>query len=292
MATFTQVLISGILVGGIYALITVGVTFVFGVMNVVNFAHGEFVMFGGYFAYFLSLAGVNLWVSLILAIPLSFLAGMVLQRLLIRPLQDHQLMQIFGTFGLLLLMQNFVLIITSGQPKSINDSYSQAAINIGSVAISVPQLVVFLVATALTIGLRMFLRRTVVGTAIRAVSTDKRAARLMGINVEMLYMITMGIGITLAGIGGVLLAPVYSLTPEFGFSFMLPAFVAAILGGMGSIPGAYIGGLIIGILEGVIGYYLAPSLGEAAAFLVLIIVLVVRPWGLLGSRAQAERATL
>jgi branched-chain amino acid transport system permease protein len=233
-----------------------------------------------------------LWIAVLIAIPLSFLVGMALQRLLIQPLQGQHLMQIFATFGLLLLMQNLAVFLTTGRPKSINNAFSKATLKAGGINIGVPRLVIFAVATALTIALMLYLKRTVTGTAIRAISSDKQAAQLMGINVEMLYMITMGIGILLAGIGGVLLAPAYSLTPGVGFNFLLPAFVAAILGGMGSIPGAYIGGLIVGVLEGLIGYYIAPSPAQAITFLVLIVVLVARPWGLLGSRAQAERSVL
>jgi branched-chain amino acid transport system permease protein len=288
--TFANITLNGLLIGGVYALIAVGVTFIFGVVHVVNFAHGEFVMYGAYGAYFLhAFAGVDLILAIAIIAPVSFLFGLVVQRLIVQPLLEQHLMQIFATFGLLLLMQSAILALTTGSAKTLRTSYSNASIQLGQLSVNVPRLVVFLVAIALTFALLAFLKRTTMGTAIRAISQDKQAARLMGINVEVLYMVTMGTGTVLAAIAGALLAPAFTLTPEFGFTFVLPAFVAAVLGGMGSIEGALVGGLVVGLLEGYVSFYFDASLAQAATFLVLVIVLVIRPWGLLGSKGMAEQ---
>jgi branched-chain amino acid transport system permease protein len=288
--TFANITLNGLLIGGVYALIAVGVTFIFGVVRVVNFAHGEFVMYGAYGAYFLhAFAGVDLILAIAIIAPVSFLFGLVVQRLIVQPLLDQHLMQIFATFGLLLLMQSAILALTTGSAKTLRTSYSNASVQLGQLSVNVPRLVVFLVAITLTFALLAFLKRTTVGTAIRAISQDKQAARLMGINVEVLYMVTMGTGTILAAIAGALLAPAFTLTPEFGFTFVLPAFVAAVLGGMGSIEGALVGGLVVGLLEGYVSFYFDASLAQAATFLVLVIVLVIRPWGLLGSKGMAEQ---
>lgn len=290
MSTFLEVLVSGVMIGGVYAIIAVGVTLVFGIIHVVNFSQGEFVMYGAYFAYVTNqVMGLPLLLSIALAAPLAFVVGMALQKLLIEPLLERPLMQIFATFGVLLLMQNVALLLTDGDSKAVRGGYAAATFGIGAITISVPRLVVFVVATLMAIALVVYLRRTVTGTAIRAISSDKQAARLMGVNVERLYMVTMGIGIVMAVVAGVLVSPAFAVTPEFGFTLVLPAFVAAVAGGMGSIPGAYLAGLIVGVLETLMSYYFNSSLAQAATFLTLIVVLVVRPWGLLGDKAQVER---
>jgi branched-chain amino acid transport system permease protein len=288
---FLDVLVSGLLLGGVYALVALGLNLVFGVVQVVNFAHGEFVMLGMYGAYLAKAQwGLDPYVSVLLVTPLAFLLGVVVQRLLIEPLLDEPLMQIFATFGLVILFQNIVLAITTGVPRSVRTASSSSNLDLG-VAVSVPRLVILVLATLLAVALIAFLRRTTLGTAVRAVSQDRATARLMGIDVSRTYMLTFGLATALAAIAGALLAPVYTATPSIGFNFILPAFAVVVLGGLGSVPGAYVGGLIVGVVEALAGYYLDASLKQAFWFALFFIVLVVRPSGLLGRPVGRTGAT-
>lgn len=279
---------SGVLLGGIYAFIAVGLNLVFGVVRVVNFAHGEFVMLGMYATYlFVSLTDANPYFAVLVVIPVMFLLGALIQKLIIEPLLDEPVMQIFATFGLVLVLQNIILASTQGAARSVRTGVSSATIDIG-VALSVPRVIIFVLATLLTIGLALYLKKSTFGTAVRAVSQDRATARLMGINVNRAYILTFGASAALAGTAGVLLAPVYTATPGIGFQFILPAFAVVILGGLGSVQGAYIGGLIVGLVESFAGYYIDPALKQAIWFTLFLAVLVVRPAGLLGQRGAEE----
>lgn len=285
---FLTILVAGILLGGIYALVAVGLNLIFGVTRVVNFAQGELVMLGMYAAYVAhAFVGLDPYVSALIVAPMAFLLGLGLQRWLFQPLLEEPMMQLFASFGLLILLQNLVLLVTGGGAKSVRTGYAGEAIDWAGVSISIPRLVIFVLTTLITVALVLFLKKTFLGTAIRSVSQDRQAARLMGINVERTYMLTFGLGAGLAGLAGVLLAPLFTLTPEIGFSFILPAFAVVILGGLGSVTGAYVGGLLVGVIESLAGFYIDPSLKQAFWFSLFVIVLVVRPSGLMG-RAGAE----
>jgi len=289
---FLTILVAGILLGGIYALVAVGLNLIFGVTRVVNFAQGELVMLGMYGAYAArAFFGLDPYVSAFIVAPLCFLFGMALQRWVFQPLLAEPMMQLFASFGLLILLQNLVLLITGGDAKSVRTAYSGKSLQVGGVSISVPRLAIFVLATLITVALIIFLRHTFLGTAIRSVSQDRQAARLMGINVERTYLLTFGLGAGLAGLAGVLLAPLFTLTPDVGFSFILAAFAVVVLGGLGSVAGAYIGGLFVGVIESLAGYYIDPSLKQAFWFTLFVIVLVVRPSGLLGHAGAEEVGT-
>ena len=283
MADFLSVLVTGVLLGGIYGLVSIGLNLVFGVMRVVNFAHGELIMISMYAAYWLfTLAGINPYVAALIVVPLMFVFGVILQRFLIQPLQSEHNMQLFATFGLLILLQNTVLAITTGQAAGIDWQPARQVLTFGDINISLVRLLAFAMATAITIGLHFFLRDTLQGKAIRAVIQDKRAARMMGINVERAYLLTFGAASALAGVAGVLLMPIYTLTPGIGGDFIVAAFAVVVLGGLGSTWGAYIGGLVVGLVEAFAGYYVDPALKQAIWFVIFLIVLTVRPSGLLG----------
>lgn len=285
---FLTILVAGVLLGSIYALVAVGLNLIFGVTRVVNFAQGELVMLGMYGAYVArAVGGLDPYVSALIVAPLSFLLGMALQRWVFEPLIEEPMMQLFASFGLLLLLQNIVLLATGGAAKSVRTDYAGEAVDVAGVSVSIPRLVIFVITTLITISLVLFLKKTFLGTAIRSVSQDRQAARLMGINVEWTYILTFGMGAALAGLAGVLLAPLFTLTPDIGFSFILPAFAVVILGGLGSVTGAYVGGLLVGVIESLAGYYIDPSIKQAFWFTLFVMVLVVRPSGLLG-RAGAE----
>ncbi|GAC1325496.1 MAG: branched-chain amino acid ABC transporter permease [Mycobacteriales bacterium] len=277
-------LVTGLLVGGIYALVAVGLNLVFGVIRVVNFAHGEFVMLGMYGAYVASrFWGLDPYISSWLLIaPGGFLLGLLIQRFVIQKLLDEHLMQMFATFGLIIVFQNAVLAATRGEPKTVRTRASTATFDVFKVAVSGARFVVLLVAVAVSIALVVFLRRTVAGTAMRAVAQDRRTASLMGINTNRVYLLTFGLSAALAAVAGALLSPVYTATPQIGFGFVLPAFAVVVLGGLGSVAGSFVGGLLVGVVEALSGYYLDPSLKQAVWFTLFVVALVVRPAGLFG----------
>ncbi len=282
MSDVLNIVAIGVLLGGIYALVSVGLNLIFGVIRVVNFAQGEFVMLGMYgtFAAYATL-GIDPYLAVVLVVPALFVLGAAVQRVLLAPLRAEPTMQIFATFGLLLL-QNLVLAATRGTAYSVGSPLAQISVAVGPVQIGLSRLIVLAAATLVALGLGVFLRRTMLGRAIRAVAQDRQAAILMGVNAERIYMITFGAGAALAGLAGCLLTPIYTLSPQIGTNFILPAFAVVVLGGLGSVLGAYVGGFIVGMTEALAGYYLDPALKHAVLFAVFILVLVVRPSGLFG----------
>ena len=289
MDQILNVLVFGILLGGIYGLVSIGLNLIFGVVRIVNFAQGELVMFGMYGSYYAyAFLGLNPYLSVLVVAPLVGLLGMAIQRLVIQPLRDEPNMQIFATFGLLIMFQNIMLAVSRGEAFSIGGQVGADVLTVGDLKISVVRLVTLVATTLITIGLHLFLSRTMAGKAIRAVTQDKRAARVMGINVERTFLITFGIGAALAGMAGALLTPIYSITPAVGGNFILAAFAVVVLGGLGSVWGAYIGGLIVGVVEAFAGYYIDPALKNAIWFIIFLVVLIVRPSGLLGQVGAEE----
>lgn len=289
MEQFVNVLAVGILLGGIYGLVSVGLNLIFGVIRIVNFAQGELVMFGMYGSYVgIVHLGLNPYVSALVVAPLVGVLGLLIQRLVIQPLTDEPNMQIFATFGLLMFFQNIMLAITRGEAYSAGGLVGSGVISVGDLKLSTARVVTLVAATLITVGLGLFLSRTMVGKSIRAVTQDKRAARTMGINVERTFLLTFAIGAALAGLAGALLTPIYSITPAVGGNFILAAFAVVVLGGLGSVWGAYLGGLIVGVVEAFAGYYIDPVLRSAVWFVIFLVVLIVRPAGLLGQVGAEE----
>jgi branched-chain amino acid transport system permease protein len=289
MHTFFDVLLSGILLGGIYSLVSIGLNLIFGVVRIVNFAQGEFVMLAMYATFFIVTAfGISPYFAVFLVAPLLFLFGLVVQRLVLQPLQHEAMMQVFATFGLLIVLENVILALTRGQGLSLASSASHTVIDVLGLKASLSRVIVFLAATLIALGLMLFLNRTMAGKAVRAVIQDRQAARLIGINVERTYLLTFALGSALAGVAGALLAPIYTLSPTIGGNFILAAFAVVVLGGLGSVPGAYIGGLMVGLMESFAGYYVDPALKQAIWFIIFVTVLVVRPSGLMGQVGAEE----
>ena len=289
MSTVLNVLVVGILLGGIYGLVSIGLNLIFGVIRVVNFAHGELVMLGMYGAFLAySLLGLDPYLSIALVLPALFVFGLVIQRLIIQPLQSESMMQMFATFALLTILQNVVLAITRGEGYSVPTKVAALGVELGDIRVSATRLIILVAVTAIAVALHFFLQRTLIGKSIRAVTQDRQAARLMGINVERTFMVTFGIGAALAGLAGVLIAPIYTLSPGIGGNFILAAFAVVVLGGLGSVAGAYFGGMIVGIVEAFAGYYVDPELKQAIWFLIFLAVLVVRPTGLFGQVGAEE----
>jgi branched-chain amino acid transport system permease protein len=284
-----NILAIGLLLGGIYALVSVGLNLIFGVIRIVNFAQGEFVMLGMYGALSASLVvGLDPYIAPVLVMPAMFVLGALVYWFILRPLQSEPMMQIFATFGLLMVIENTVLGITDGVAQNVNSVLSNISVGIGPIQVGLPRILVLVSATLVTLGLWYYLKATMHGKAIRAVAQDRKAARLMGVDVERIFMVSFGIGAAFAGLAGCLLAPLYTLSPQIGMNFIMPAFAVVVLGGLGSVPGAFIGGLIVGLTEALAGYYLDPALKHAVLFMVFIIVLVVRPSGLFGETGAEE----
>ena len=289
MEDILRVLVVGLMLGGIYGLVSIGLNLIFGVIRIVNFAHGELVMLGMYGAYLAyAVLGLDPYISALVVAPALFLVGMILYRLVLQPLQNESAMQIFATFGLLIILQNVVLAITRGEGYSVPSKVASVTLGLGEVRVTASRLIIFAAVTATAIALHLFLKHTLTGKSIRAVTQDRQSARLMGINVERTFTITFGIGAGLAGLAGVLLSPIYTLSPGIGGNFVLAAFAVVVLGGLGSVAGAYVGGLIVGLVEAFAGYYIDPELKQAIWFLIFLAVLIVRPTGLFGQVGAEE----
>ena len=288
MDSLLHVLVVGLLLGGIYGLVSLGLNLIFGVIRIVNFAHGELVMLAMYGAYVCyATLGLDPYVSVLIVVPALFVVGVLMHRLVLQPLHAESSMQIFATFGLLILFQNAVLALTRGEGYSVPSKLAATTFEVGDIRVTMSRLVIFVALTLAAIALHVFLKRTRIGKSIRAVTQYRQAARLMGINVERTFTITFGIGAALAGLAGALLAPIYTLSPGIGGNFILAAFAVVVLGGLGSVAGAYFGGMIVGLVEAFAGFYIDPELKQAIWFVIFLAVLVVRPTGLFG-QAGAE----
>jgi len=279
-----QAIISGILVGGVYALIGIGLTIIFGVMRVINFAHGDIMMVGMYMTYFLfTLFGVDPFMSVLITMPLMFLFGAILQKVFInRILGSLPQNQILLTIGLGLIMSNTAMLAFTSDYKILTTSYSSSSFNIAGISISEPLLISFLITAVITVGLYWFLLKTDTGQAIRATAQDREAAQLMGINVKWMSILSFGIGAAMAGTAGALISPTYYIFPQVGSAFTLKAFVITVLGGMGSIVGATLGGIIIGLVESVAAVTISSDWKDVVVFSIFLLVLLIKPSGLMG----------
>jgi len=284
MTVFVQSLLSGILVGGVYALTGIGLTLIFGVMRVINFAHGDLLMVGMYLTFYLfTLAGIDPFLSIVIVIPIMFLFGAFLQTVFIqRVLNALPQNQILLTIGLGLIMSNMVLLIFTSDYKILSTTYSSGTVMLGGIPFSQPLIVSFVITALITGALYWFLIKTDVGQAIRATAQDREAAQLMGVNVRRMGVIAFGLGTALAGTAGALVSPTYYIFPQVGGAFTLKAFVVVVLGGMGSIIGATLGGVIIGAVESLAASYVTSGLKELFVYGLFLVVLLVKPSGLLG----------
>ncbi len=284
MTVFVQSLISGILVGGAYALIGIGLTIIFGVMRIINFAHGDLLMLGMYLTFFLfSLLGMDPFVSILVDIPVMFLFGALLQKTVInRVLGALPQNQILLTIGLGLIMSNLMMLLFTSDYRILSTGYSSASVHVGGISISYPLTVSFLITAVITAFLYVFLMRTDTGQAIRATAQDREAAQLMGINVKRMSVIAFGLGAALSGAAGALISPTYYIFPQVGGAFTLKAFVIVVLGGMGSVVGATLGGVIIGATESLAAVYISSGLKELVVYVLFLLILLFKPAGLLG----------
>ena len=274
------------LMGGVYALIAIGLTLIFGVLEIVNFAHGEFVMLGMYFSYFLfTLLGIDPYLSIFIIIPLLFFLGISTYKFLIEKVMGARLhIQILLTLGLMLFLQNLALFIWTSDYRSVKLGYSTTVYNLQGLMVSFPRFVACLVALSIAAILYIFLKKTDIGMAIRACTVEKEGAALVGINVKRIYLVAFGIGIVCAGVAGSTLLPFFYVSPTVGSIFVLTAFVIVVLGGMGNFAGALLGGLIIGVAESMGEVFLPGSLKQVVSFTIFILILFFKPMGLMGGR--------
>jgi branched-chain amino acid transport system permease protein len=278
----TQAVINGLLIGGIYALVSIGVTLIFGVVKIVNFAQGEFVMIGMYVTFFLATQfGMDPIVSLVVSMPVLFVIGVAVQHFLIRRVLGlNDLPQIFLTFALSLLILNVALMLLTPNYRTLHTAYSDAALHFGGFYVPVAKLIAFGVAMLLSAILWVFLHTTDLGRAMRAASQNRDVAQLMGINPHRVFAVALGIALALAGAAGSLLMPFYPAYPMVGQVFVLMAFVAVVLGTLGNVVGALIASLLMGIAESLGIQFIGADSGLIVVFLLLLITLAVKPSGL------------
>jgi branched-chain amino acid transport system permease protein len=279
--------LNGLTTGAVYALIALGLTLIYGVLHIINFAHGASLMVALYAVYLLkSRFGIDPYLALPLVVPGMFALGYALQRLVINRAshgKDENILLV--TLGLSIVMENLALMAFKSDTRSIDTSYTLSTVAIGSAMIAVPKLVAFGGALATSALLLLVMGRTDLGRAIRAVAKEKQGARLMGIDVDHVYAMSFGIGLACLGAAACFLLPAYYVNPQVGSGFVLVAFTIVVLGGMGSFAGALLGGLLIGVVESLCGLYLGESLGQIGIFAIFIAVLLFRPQGLFGARA-------
>lgn len=289
MSAFGQLLLSGILIGSIYALMSIGLTLIFGVLRVVNFAHGEFLMIAMYGAWGIThFLGLNPYVAALAIVPAMFLFGALVHRLIINPALDKpHLVVVFATMGLSIFLQNVALMLMTADLLDVTPIFSRS-ITIGPFYFKVELLLGFLVTILCTIVLQWMIRTTYLGKAIRATVQDGEAAMLMGIPVPRIFLITFAGGSALVGLAACIMLPLFSVFPTVGLNFVLIAFVIVVLGGMGSIEGALLGGICVGVVQSLSSYYVAPAFGQMFFFILFLLVMIFRPNGLLGQKGAAN----
>lgn len=289
-ASFFQSLANGILIAGLYAAVTLGLTLVLGVMGIVNFAHGELVMLGAYSSFWLfTLLRIDPMLSIAMSGLILFFIGLPIYRFTIRPiLKDPPLNQLLLTLGISIFLQNLAMILWKTDSRSVITSYSGTSLHLEMVNIGLTRLITFLIAVVLTVCLVFFLYKARPGRAMRAVSENNTASWLIGINVQKTYLLAFGVASGLAGASGALVSTIMYTFPMVGFKLSLKAFCILILGGLGNIPGALFGSLILGLTESFVGTYVPEGSGwaEGISFMLIMIILVIKPTGLAGTRRE------
>jgi branched-chain amino acid transport system permease protein len=279
-----QSLLNGLLIGGVYSLVAIGLTVIFGVMKIINFAHGALMMLGMYATYWIAtLLQLNVYVTIVFVLPLLFLVGVLFQRFLISPIMNapgHN--QLFLTLGVMLFLQNMAVFLWTPDFRVLKTSYANINYYIGDISISLVHVLAFLMALLFSGLLYIILHKTDLGRAIRAASEEPVGAQLMGINIKRIYWITFGIGSACAGVAGTAITPFFPIYPYVGDIFVLTAYVVVVLGGMGSVFGAFVGGLIIGMADSIGAMILPGSMKSVLSFVIFIMILLFKPTGLFG----------
>jgi branched-chain amino acid transport system permease protein len=280
-----QVVISGLLSGALYAMVALGLALIFGVMRVINVAHGTLLMLGAYTTFWwFQLLGLNPYLSLLASMPLMFAFGMLLQRLLVRRVVDApELSSLLLTFGISIALVNVTQLAFTSDLRSVE--FLTGAFLVGPFALSKSRLIACAFAAGITLLAFWFLQKTKLGKAIRATSQSREVAMVCGINAPRIHLYTFGIASALAAAGGSLVAGVVAIQPEMGQVYTFKSFLVIVLGGAGNYPGALLGGMLLGLVEQLASLFLTTQLSEAVAYVLLVLVLLLRPTGLLGGRA-------
>jgi branched-chain amino acid transport system permease protein len=278
-------MINGLILGSVYALVALGLTLIYGILHIPNFAHGQAYMWAAYFSFFLiQYLGINYWLVMILVTGIFFLIGMMTEWLVFRPLRNQPHLNSFiAAIGLIMLMESVVIILFGADYHKFPGKFSKI-ITIGDIVLTDQRITCVIGAVALILFLQLFIKETRLGESIHAVAENEIGAKLVGININHASAVAFGIGTGLAATAAVLIAPIFLVFPQMGSMVNLKAFVIIILGGMGSLVGAVIGGLVMGLIEALVSGYLSASYKDVFAFGVLAIVLIFRPTGLFGAR--------
>jgi len=287
IVTILNIVIAGLLMGGIYALIAVGFSLQYGVARVLNVSHGEFMMLGAFITWmFYTVFGVNPLVSLAISGPITLIIGFLLHRTLLTHLRISSASlgvfegkSMLASFGLLFIIQNIAILIWGNAVKGY--TYLDSSVNIGGAIFAANRLVTLGFALVIGLVFYLFLARTRLGKAIRAAAQDPAAAGLMGVNINQVLAICFGFGALMAGFGGVLISMCFSIQPTMGFQFTVIAIIVVVLGGLGSIPGSFIGGFVLGLVGSIVSHW-QPALSLAAYYMLFIVLLIVKPTGILG----------
>jgi branched-chain amino acid transport system permease protein len=280
-------ILNGLMTGAIYALVALGLTLIYGVLHIINFAHGALLtaaMFAAFFAH--KMLGLDPYVAAVGLTPLFFFVGYGLQRYVIGPSahgEDQNILLV--TLGLAVVIENALLYAFRADTRTINLPYAFNVVEVGTAFLAVPRVIAFVTVIGVALLLWLLMRFTRTGKAIRAVAKEKLGAELSGIDVAHIYAVTFGIGTACLAIAACLLLPTYYVNPHAGNAFVLVAFTVVVLGGMGSVAGALLGGLFIGVVESLSGLYLGESLGQIGIFVMVLLVLLLRPSGLFGAKA-------
>ncbi len=281
-------IVSGILIGSVYSLVSMGLALIWGIMDVINFAQGDFMMIGSFVTYWaFALAGVDP----ILSIPLSFIVvfalGVLTQKVVIEKVLDAPMVsQITATFALLLMLRYGAEAAFGPYTRRVVTPYADITYRFGTISLQLPRLIALVVSLGVAISFYIFLKTTYTGVALRAVSQNRMAAYLMGINVKRMYWLAFGLGVGISAVGGTLIATFLPIYPEIGGFYALIAFIVVVFGGFGSVFGAYVSGIIIGVTESVSALFISPSLKDVVAFLLFILIILVKPTGLFGTEQR------
>lgn len=288
MNEILQQALNGVIIGSSYALLAVGLTLIFGIMRIVNFAHGEFYMLGGVFCFYLTgMLNINYFLALGLAVVLAMAFGALLERSILRWLKNASIdSTIIVTIGLSVFIQNIMLLIMGPVPRSIATPFGNAPMTFMGLTFTAIQIFVLLMTALVIVGFHVLLKHTFIGKAMRATFTQKDAALLVGIDTDRISSLTFILGSGMAALAGALLGSIYLVYPSMGAIAVLKAFIIVIVGGLGNIMGAIVGGLILGVAEGFVAGFVSSDYSEAIGFFIVIAVLLFKPQGLFGRKGQ------
>lgn len=284
LVQFLQQLSNGLVVGSGYALMAIGLTMIFGLMDVVNFAHGELYMLGAFFAYsFCAIAGLNYFLSLIMGMACVMLLGLLFERIALKRLRNQNILTtVLITIGLAIFLRNTALVIWGPIPRNMPTPFGQGVITIGSIYLTKARIFAIVMAVVAVLSMHLMLRKTKLGKAMRATFQNRQVAALVGVNIDRIYAFTFALGSGLAALAGALLGSIFIVQPEMGQLAVLKAFVVVILGGLGSFIGAICGGVILGIAESLGAGFISTGYKDAVGFVLVILILLFRPSGLFG----------